>query len=162
MPYRKYYLTHWRYIDVKWNEAWVTAVLPKLQRLWEERYATAEADHISYSSEPTHEPDEYDILEQDLDVVQTSADNWASFIEADPTEISTKTALKWWCQKQQRARYPRLSLMAIDILSVPAMSAEAERVFSGARRQTSEQSEFGIKDSRTDGMLETLAEEWLA
>jgi len=25
--------------------------------------------------------------------------------------------------------------MAIDILSIPAMSAEAERVFSGARRQ---------------------------
>ncbi|KID81254.1 transposase-like protein [Metarhizium guizhouense ARSEF 977] len=124
-----------RYIDVNWNKAWVTAVLPKLQRLWEERYATAEADHISHSSEPTHEPDEYDILEQDLDVVQTSADNWASFIEADPTEISTKSALEWWCQKQQRARYPRLSLMAIDILSVPAMSAEAERVFSGARRQ---------------------------
>ncbi|EXU94806.1 hAT family dimerization domain protein [Metarhizium robertsii] len=124
-----------RYIGVNWNKAWVTAVLPKLQGLWEERYATAEADHISDSSEPTQEPDEYDILEQDLDVVQTSADNWASFIEADPTEISTKTALEWWCQKQQRARYPRLSLMAIDILSVPAMSAEAERVFSGARRQ---------------------------
>ena len=31
-------------------------------------------------------------------------------------------------------RYPRLSLMAFDILSVPAMSDEPERVFSGARR----------------------------
>ena len=87
-------------------------------------------------SQQTHEPDEYDLLEQDLNVVQTFADNWESFIAADPTEMSTKTALEWWCQEQQQSRYPRLSRMAIDILSIPAMmSAEAERVFSGAQRQ---------------------------
>jgi hypothetical protein len=34
----------------------------------------------------------------------------------------------------QRQRWPRLSYMAIDILSIPAMSDEPERVFSGARR----------------------------
>jgi hypothetical protein len=42
-------------------------------------------------------------------------------------------ALKWWCQDVQRKRWPRLSYMAIDILSIPAMSDELERVFSGAR-----------------------------
>ena len=34
----------------------------------------------------------------------------------------------------QRQRWPRLALMAIDILSIPPMSDELERVFSGARR----------------------------
>jgi hypothetical protein len=34
----------------------------------------------------------------------------------------------------QRQRWPRLALMAIDILSIPPMSDEPERVFSGARR----------------------------
>jgi hypothetical protein len=34
----------------------------------------------------------------------------------------------------QRQRWPWLSYMAIDILSIPAMSDELERVFSGARR----------------------------
>ncbi len=51
-----------RYIDVNWNKSWVTAVLPKLQRLWEEKYVTVEADRVCPSSEPTHEPDEYDLL----------------------------------------------------------------------------------------------------
>ena len=37
----------------------------------------------------------------------------------------------------QRRYRPRLSQMAIDILSIPAMSAEPERVFSGARRTIS-------------------------
>ena len=46
-------------------------------------------------------------------------------------------ALEWWCQDQQRERWPQLSLMAIDILSIPAMSDEPERVFSGARRTLS-------------------------
>lgn len=124
-----------RHIDVNWDRSWVTAVLPTLQKLWDAKHATADVERVVPSSEQSHEPDEFDLLEQYLDVVQPSADDWVSFIEADPTEISTKTALEWWCQDQQRTRYPRLSCMAIDILSVPAMSAEAERVFSGARRQ---------------------------
>ena len=38
--------------------------------------------------------------------------------------------LDWWWQR--RAEYPILSKMAIDILSIPAMSAEPERVFSSS------------------------------
>ena len=34
----------------------------------------------------------------------------------------------------QRQYWPRLSLIAIDILSIPPMSDEPERVFSGTRR----------------------------
>ena len=37
----------------------------------------------------------------------------------------------------QRERWPRLSLMAINILSIPPMSDEPERVFSDARRTVS-------------------------
>lgn len=37
----------------------------------------------------------------------------------------------------QRQRWPRLAFMAIDILSIPAMSDEPERVFSRARRTIS-------------------------
>ena len=33
----------------------------------------------------------------------------------------------------QRQRWPRLALMAIDVLSIPPMSDEPERVFSEAR-----------------------------
>lgn len=34
----------------------------------------------------------------------------------------------WW--RDHRAQFPRLSQMAIDILSIPAMSSECERTFS--------------------------------
>jgi hypothetical protein len=36
-----------------------------------------------------------------------------------------------------KTRWPRPSLMAIDIRSIPPMSDEPERVFSGARRTVS-------------------------
>ena len=68
---------------------------------WYEKYACNEEATGLTPSQQTHEPDEYDLLEQDLNVVQTFADNWESFIAADPTEMSTKTALEWWCQEQQ-------------------------------------------------------------
>jgi hypothetical protein len=55
-------------------------------------------------------------------------------------------AVDWWCQETQRRRWPRLSLMAIDILCMPAMSDEPERVFSGARRTISwERSQLGAE-----------------
>ena len=43
----------------------------------------------------------------------------------------------WWLCDEQQGYYPNLSKMAINILSIPAMSADPERVFSGARRTIS-------------------------
>ena len=42
--------------------------------------------------------------------------------------------LQWWLQDQQQKRFPRLSILAIEVFSIPAMSAEPERIFSGGRR----------------------------
>ncbi len=55
----------------------------------------------------------------------------------DSCDPGKQGALAWWCHDVQRQRWPRLSLMAIDILSIPAMSDEPERVFSGGRRTIS-------------------------
>jgi hypothetical protein len=37
-------------------------------------------------------------------------------------DIREVTALEWWSQDRQRKQWLRLSLMAFDILSVPAMN----------------------------------------
>ena len=36
--------------------------------------------------------------------------------------------IAWWAEREKK--YPRLSKMAFDILTIPAMSSEPERVFS--------------------------------
>jgi hypothetical protein len=62
-------------------------------------------------------------------------DSFHDFINCNPTPLPPNTtALEWWLREEQRRDYPRPSQMAIDILSIPAMSAEPERIFSGSRR----------------------------
>jgi hAT family C-terminal dimerisation region len=83
------------------------------------------------------EPDEYDILAQELDVVGTSTiDEYETFTSQVPISIDC-SPLTWWLRDEQQGYYPNLSKMAVDILSIPAMSADPERVFSGARRTIS-------------------------
>lgn len=71
-----------------------------------------------------------------LDVTGGVKEEFEDFIEGKPISIQG-TALDWWLNPTRQKDYPRLSKMAIDILSIPSMSAEAERVFSGARRTIS-------------------------
>jgi hAT family C-terminal dimerisation region len=47
------------------------------------------------------------------------------------------SALKWWQLDTQQKRWPRLSCLALEVLSMPAMSDEPERSFSGGRRTMS-------------------------
>jgi hypothetical protein len=64
-----------------------------------------------------------------MDVVPTG-DDFDTFIEAQPTKIG-------WSSPDQRAAYPTLSKLAIDVLSACPMSAITERTFSSTRRTTS-------------------------
>jgi len=57
------------------------------------------------------------------------------FIEQ--SSIAVVNAITWWLEETQQRTFPRLSKMAIDILSAPSMSAESERVFSLTRRTIS-------------------------
>lgn len=40
---------------------------------------------------------------------------------------------EWWQETTQQKVYPNLSNMALDLLSIPAMSAEVERLFSSCK-----------------------------
>jgi len=74
---------------------------------------------------------------RDLDNDRGSrADEYEAYLSRGHGKIKG-SALDWWLRDEQRKAWPRLSQMAIDILSIPAMSDEPERVFSGARRTIS-------------------------
>ena len=63
-------------------------------------------------------------------------------------------SLKWWLELAQRRRFPNLSLMAIDILSIAPMSAETERLFSKAKLTVTNQR--GSMNCETLNLLECL------
>jgi hypothetical protein len=92
---------------------------------------------VSSSSGRQH--NELDELLSDIAVtgpILDDADDFETFIDAPPTRI-TGSPLQWWLHRDQRKAYPRLSRMAIDILSIPPESSDVESHFSSARRTLS-------------------------
>ena len=60
--------------------------------------------------------------------VSNIKDEYARYCASDP--IFCQNARKWWLEPTQQESYPNLSKMAVDILSIPLMSAALERLFS--------------------------------
>ena len=75
---------------------------------------------------------------------------------ADPLvcleDLEGRTVLDWWLESKQRTRFPLLSEMAIDIYSIPAMSAEAECLFSTTKHIVSLQRK-GLKSETIELLL---------
>jgi hypothetical protein len=132
------------YIKANWKDKSAKVALKKVKELWEiyrEQAPTSLSPSYNRpsSQQPPKELDKFDKVTQNLRKYYrpTSQDEYQDYISGEPYDIGKMSALMWWCQDQQKKRWPRLSYMAIDILSIPAMSDEPERVFSGARRTLS-------------------------
>ncbi|KAL6406105.1 putative AC9 transposase [Ilyonectria robusta] len=132
------------YIKQNCPDEWYDNAIGGAQAIWEEEYnielptkppaaPSAVADFVE------HESNKLAQLARSMKVktaVLRSEDDFMTFITAQPIEINS-TPLQWWCASEQRRRYPRLSCMAIAILSISPESSKPERAFSGARRTCS-------------------------
>ena len=58
---------------------------------------------------------------------------------------------RWWFDRELQMEYPILSKWALNIHSIPAMSAEPERVFSGTKQTISDS-----RHSLGSGTIEAL------
>ena len=77
------------------------------------------------------------LLQQKMQYLRPrSQDEFEDYIsEKGNPLLSGTTPISWWNNIVQRTRYPRLSQLATEVLSMPGMSDKAERVFSGSRRR---------------------------
>jgi len=64
-----------------------------------------------------------------------SGDEYETWCANDGEHVETRDPVAYW--HERRHRYPRLSRMALDFLTVQAMSAECERLFSASGRMVS-------------------------
>lgn len=129
-----------RYIDRHWEENWREPAIAAARQYWakyKDRPVTSTP--TTKPGETQHEPSAYELLKQSMSVLDGPGDEdeFEKFVNAQPRHMTTKTPLEWWCREEQRLEYPRLHQMAIEVLSVPAMSDDPERVFSGTRRTIS-------------------------
>ena len=129
------------YIHSNWKKKWHKTAFKQVKDLWHS-YRDTNDGTISYHAldeEENNDLDAFDRISRNLQncARPTSQDEYEDYISGDPYDITPRTALSWWLQERRRKRWPKLSRMAIDILSMPAMSDEPERVFSRARRTIS-------------------------
>ncbi|RKK08309.1 hypothetical protein BFJ65_g16969 [Fusarium oxysporum f. sp. cepae] len=133
-----------KYIERNWQESWHAPAITAAQQIWLDEYNAAPIPEslrvpLDVSSSSGRQHNELDELLSDIAVtgpILDDADDFETFIDAPPTRI-TGSPLQWWLHRDQREAYPRLSRMAIDILSIPPESSDVESHFSSARRTLS-------------------------
>ena len=141
-----------KYIRANWKAKWQKPVLKKVEELWEFYRERSPSPPISLYERKLSQDQDLDVFDQiarDLGKYAWPAnqDEYEDYSNGEPYDIGKISALEWWCQDQQRNRWPRLSYMAIDILSIPAMGDEPERAFSGERRTISwERAQLGAEN----------------
>ena len=136
-----------KYLKRNWQPAWYKSALESAGALWDNDYKDRVAENMqddgsqpNFAISQKEEASAFDSLLRDLqgdaESDEGAEDDFYNFIYSKPVIIDCYP-LQWWCKDDVRRRYPSLSRMAIDILSVPPPSAEPERTFSGARRTAS-------------------------
>ena len=133
-----------------WKEEWREPALQSVEKFWlqfKREYTNRPSSQDSYEcllSQGAREPaemDEYDrILEEFKKKTaqgKRKKDEYELYCSEDSYEIHGLTSLQWWLLDEQQKRFPVLSKFALEVLSIPAMSDEPERVFSGERRTVS-------------------------
>jgi hypothetical protein len=138
----------WQYVEHNWDATWLPDAKIMMKVFWEEQYKPQDMS-ISVpltSSESTTVQPKYSLkdFKRAHQQVQIFEDEYAHYCAQDcALEV---IPLVWWLEQAQQKKYPNLSRMAIDVLSIPAMSAEPERVFSGAKHTlTQHRNKLGIE-----------------
>lgn len=138
------------YFDVHWAEhpTWLSRAKKDVRSLWNKQYKSAPAIpsqicmsdlrsiEISSQNNSNNNAKKNSFLAwaSQRPIVNTKGDELDQYLQ-EP-RLSTEVCpspLSWWLETTQQSRFPNLSKMAIDLLSIPAMSADVERLFSSAK-----------------------------
>jgi len=132
-----------RFCQNAWRDRpqWLLACEASFQKLWLEyktcpvaQSATSPraapvrssdfADYLSSFTGTETSPDDADDLYED------EYDRWKVIPPVKEGHEADKDPISWW--RVKRSKFPRLSRLALDILTIPASSADIERAFSEA------------------------------
>jgi hypothetical protein len=149
-------VSRWAYFENTWTDKpqqpWLQGAKRMVRDLWEEEYKLLPIPLILHEGPPYKRLKVMSVLERhraqrtSLMAGNSSSsqsaligghdeyDHWLSNPDAKNDPLITNPFQYWW---ERRNDYPRLSRMALDLLSIPPMSAECERLFSVAGQMVS-------------------------
>ena len=127
----------WEYFDSRWQDTERRTQAQEYRRMLQEIELRQYKKHgsptqASLTNQPRDIIDEF--LAPAISYEPNSSpmvDEFEHYCQASTTSLhSGPPVLEWWISNE--AKYPELSQWAYDVHSIPAMSAECERVFSSA------------------------------
>jgi hAT family protein len=127
--------TKWQYIESNWKRDWVPKAKIMAEDLWGEyKPSTSTSSKPTIPTETALEPsgkNTFMLWRKRHQATPNVEDEYKRYCTSECTyDIDPRT---WWLEKTQQVSYPNLSKMALDILSIPAMSADPECLFSSAK-----------------------------
>lgn len=134
----------WQYFEKRWDqEAWLQSAKAKMLAFyhdWQFQPPPITQDHHprGTSEGPNHEMDDLDswLTPHDYYAAENiPGDEYEAYLAVLPSRCDD--IIGWW--RDHQTTYPKLAQMAFDLIAVPAMSAECERVFSQAKLTVSHQ-----------------------
>ena len=151
-----------RHLEYVWDGPGMDQAVNNVQAIWEVKYKNLPSSNESQQKKKTEELSVFDKILEELNVALDPAteDDFLSFIDSPPIRLCDLKPIQWWCLSEQRARYPRLHRMALDILSIPAMVDIPEWIFSPVTRTVTSWSEDEELEPEKIEMMELLSN-WL-
>lgn len=166
-------VSRWSYFENTWTDevqlAWLQEAKRLVRGLWESEYKTLPIPDTPEEEPPYKRLKTMSALERHR-AQRTSSlvggysssttslvgehdeyDRWLSSPDSKSDPFVTNLFQYWWGKRKE---YPRLSRMALDLLSIPPMSAECERLFSVAGQMVSPQR--SRLEASTIGVTQTL------
>lgn len=121
------------YFERTWQKDWIKNAKEKMTSLYQ-RYKTSEDVLASDPGEEDTPKPRFDINAWRFQKVDKREDELTRYLKAAVLVLSAQEdadfdILEWW--RGNTKEYPTLARIAVDIFSIPAMSVEPERVFSG-------------------------------
>jgi hypothetical protein len=149
-------VSRWAYFENTWTDetqlVWLEEAKDMVKKLWEEKYKSSPTLSTPNGEPPLKRlkvmsalerhracrtsslPDETACLKGSWDGDYDEYDHGLRNPDAKHDPLVTDPLRYWW---EKRKDYPRLSRMALDVLSIPPMSAACGRLFSVAGQMVS-------------------------
>lgn len=157
--------TKWTYFrSAEWKSDWVRIAKKDVAAYWKREYKGLEQPEL-----PPETDENPAILKQRPNTffewkakkraltTPSNLDEYDEYINAPVIYVKEPFDPRaWWLEPTQRTTYPNLSKMALDLLSIPATSAEVERLFSSCNITiTDRRNQIGIRTVEAEECLKS-------
>jgi len=151
-----------QYFDYHWTgeeAAWKDKMIANVKKIWEDDYKPLlpPPDEPPPLQPPKRVASIVMLFARQAQNPHEDGDEFDKYINGPPTVFATPHDCLPWLRSQQNL-WPGITQHALDLLSIPAMSAELERVFSQAKRTITP--DRNALDSHTIEVLELMRYWW--